>query len=29
VKHADQNVGTYATVSHGGRVTCGDPIVLE
>ena len=29
VKHAGQNVGLYATVSHSGRISTGDEIVLE
>jgi uncharacterized protein YcbX len=29
VKHADQNVGLYATVAHGGSIKTGDEIVLE
>lgn len=29
VKHAGQNVGLYATVSHSGRIATGDEIVLE
>jgi MOSC domain-containing protein len=29
VKHADQNVGVYATVAHSGQIKAGDEIVLE
>ena len=29
VKHADQNVGLYATISHSGHIKAGDEVILE